>query len=208
MLSPSAIRPRSTAAAPPRRSGALTLPEINSLNATGSFSLYDPALFKLHLFGGFSRFLETLKIPLTSFAFTNANTDFTIENGNIKLISGRPDKTEFDGVKVEYPKGTKEICLFVEKNRDSLLPMNEELFLKDYKLCQHRNNLMGELMGMDMTIEDFRERMDNPPSSQDKKTMNRLWNERQKIVKQICKVDNKEKILLSGKIKKKNERER
>ena len=48
---------------------------------------------------------------------------FTIENGNIKLISGRPDKTEFDGVKVEYPKGTKEICLFVEKNRDSLLPM-------------------------------------------------------------------------------------
>ena len=40
------------------------------------------------------------------------------------------------------------------------------------------------------------------------KNINRLWNERQKIVKQICKVDNKEKILLSGKIKKKNERER
>ncbi len=133
---------------------------------------------------------------------------FTIENGNIKLISGRPDKTEFDGVKVEYPKGTKEICLFVEKNRDSLLPMNEELFLKDYKLCQHRNNLMGELMGMDMTIEDFRERMDNPPSPQDKKTMNRLWNERQKIVKQICKLDKKENMLLSGNFKKKNERER
>ena len=133
---------------------------------------------------------------------------FTIENGNIKLISGRPDKTEFDGVKVEYPKGTKEICLFVEKNRDSLIPMNEELFIKDYKLCQHRNNLMGELMGMDMTIEDFRERMDNPPSPQDKKTMNRLWNERQKIVKQICKLDKKENMLLSGKIKKKNERER
>ena len=86
--------------------------------------------------------------------------------------------------------------------------MNEELFLKDYKLCQHRNNLMGELMGMDMTIEDFRERMDNPPSPQDKKTMNRLWNERQKIVKQICKLDKKENMLLSGKVKKKNERER
>lgn len=68
-----------------RFTGALTLPEINSLNATGSFSLYDPALFNLHLFGGFSRFLETLKIPLTSFAFTNANTDFTIENGRIYL---------------------------------------------------------------------------------------------------------------------------
>ena len=98
--------------------------------------------------------------------------------------------------------------MFVEKNRDSLLPMNEELFLKDYKLTQHRNNLMGELMGMDMTIEDFRERMDNPPSLQDKKTMNRLWNERQKIVKQICKLDKKENMLLSGKVKKKNERER
>ena len=46
---------------------------------------------------------------------------FTIENGNIKLISGRPDKTEFDGVKVEYPKGTKEICLFVEKIKDATL---------------------------------------------------------------------------------------
>ena len=59
-----------------------------------------------------------------------------------------------------------------------------------------------------MTIEDFRERMDNPPSPQDKKTMNRLWNERQKIVKQICKLDKKENMLLSGKVKKKNERER
>ena len=133
---------------------------------------------------------------------------FTIENGNIKLISGRRDEKEFDGVKIAYPKGTKEICLFMEVNKDSILPMTEELFIKDYKLTQHRNNLMGELMGMDMTIEDFRERMDNPPSPQDKKTMNRLWNERQKIVKQICKVDNKEKTLLSGKIKKKNERER
>ena len=68
-----------------RFKGALTLPELNSLNATGSFSLYDPALFNLHLLGGFSRFLETLKIPLTSFAFTNANTDFTIEDGKIYL---------------------------------------------------------------------------------------------------------------------------
>ena len=42
---------------------------------------------------------------------------FTIENGNIKLISGRPDKTEFDGVKVVYPKGAKEICLFIEINK-------------------------------------------------------------------------------------------
>ncbi len=133
---------------------------------------------------------------------------FTIENGNIKLISGRPDKTEFEGAKIEYPKGTKEICLFVENNKDSLLPMTEELFLKDYKINQHRNYLRGELMGMDMSIEDFRTRMDNPPTPQDKKTMNRLWNERQKIVRQMCKLDKKEKMLLSGKIKKKNEIER
>ena len=32
--------------------------------------------------------------------------------------------------------------------------------------------------------------------------------ERQKIVKQICKLDKKENMLLSGKVKKKNERER
>ena len=68
-----------------RFKGTLTLPDLNSLNATGSFSLYDPALFNLHLLGGFSRFLETLKIPLTSFAFTNADTDFTIEDGKIYL---------------------------------------------------------------------------------------------------------------------------
>ena len=133
---------------------------------------------------------------------------FTIENGNIKLISGRQDKAEFDGVKVVYPKGAKEICLFIEINKASLIPMSEELFLKDYKLNQHRNNLLGELMMIDMVIEDCRAKSDAPPTSLEKKNMNRLWNERQKIVKQICKVDNKEKLLLSGKEKKKNEKER
>lgn len=133
---------------------------------------------------------------------------FTIENGNIKLISGRRDEKEFDGVKIAYPKGTKEICLFMEVNKDSILPMTEELFIKDYKLNQHRNNLLGKLMEIDMIIEDYRAKSDTPPTSVEMKNINRLWNERQKIVKQICKVDNKEKTLLSGKIKKKNERER
>lgn len=132
---------------------------------------------------------------------------FTIENGNIKLISGRRDEKEFDGVKIAYPKGTKEICLFMEVNKDSILPMTEELFIKDYKLNQHRNNLLGKLMEIDMIIEDYRAKSDTPPTSVEMKNINRLWNERQKIVKQICKVDNKEKTLLSGKIKKKNERE-
>ena len=57
---------------------------------------------------------------------------FKIENGNIKLISGRPDKNEFDGVKIEYPKGTKEICLFVESNKDFLVALSDEIFIKDY----------------------------------------------------------------------------
>ena len=131
---------------------------------------------------------------------------FTIENGNIKLISGRRDTTEFDGVKIAYPKGTKEICLFMEINKDSILTMTEELFIKDYKLNQHRNNLLGKLMEIDMIIEDYRAKSDTPPTSVEMKNMNRLWNERQKIVKQICKVDNKEKLLLSGKIKKETNR--
>ncbi len=68
-----------------RFKGTIILPELNNLNATGTFSLYDPELFNLRLLGGFSRFLETLKIPFTSFAFTNADADFTIENGKIYL---------------------------------------------------------------------------------------------------------------------------
>ena len=129
---------------------------------------------------------------------------FTIENGNIKLISGRQDKAEFDGVKVVYPKGTKEICLFVESNKDSLVALSDEIFIKDYKINQHRNNLMGELMGMDMCIEDLRKIMGNPPTPSEKKAMNQLWNERDKIIKRIDKLEKKQKLLLSGKKRKHN----
>ena len=127
---------------------------------------------------------------------------FTIENGNIKLISGRQDKAEFDGVKVVYPKGAKEICLFVESNKDSLVALSDEIFIKDYKINQHRNNLMGELMGIDMCIEDLRKIMENPTTPSEKKAMNQLWNERDKIIKRIDKLEKKQKLLLSGKKKK------
>ncbi len=127
---------------------------------------------------------------------------FTIENGSIKLISGRRNKTEFDGAKIEYPKGTKEISLFLEKNKGSLFPMSEELFLKDYKINQHRNNLLSSLIGIDMSIEDLRKRIDYPPTPEEKRGMNRLWNERDKITREIFKLDKKEKLLLSGKQKK------
>ena len=129
---------------------------------------------------------------------------FYIENGTIKLISGRRDKTEFDGVKIEYPKGTKEISLFMENNRESLFPMSEELFVKDYKLNQHRNNCLAALMGIDMSIEDLRKRAESPMTPEQKRGINRLWNERNKIIKEICKLDKKEKLLLSGEVKKKD----
>ena len=127
---------------------------------------------------------------------------FSIENGTIKLISGRRDKTEFEGVVIEYPKGTKEISLFMANNRESLFPMSEELFEKDYKLNQHRNNCLASLMGIDMSIEDLRKRAECPMTPEQKRGINRLWNERNKIIKEICKLDKKEKLLLSGKQKK------
>ena len=46
--------------------------------------------------------------------------------------------------------------------------------------------------------------MDNPPTPQEKKLMTLLWNDRDKIIKQIDKLDKKEKLILSGKIKKKD----
>lgn len=128
---------------------------------------------------------------------------FTIENGMLKLISGRRDRREFDDAKIEYPKGTKEISLFMEKNKESLLPMSEELFVKDYKINQQRNTLLSSLMGIDMSIEDLRKRMNNPPELEEKRGMNRLWNERDKVVRDLCKLDKKEKILLAGKHNKK-----
>lgn len=65
--------------------GEMTLPDIDSLTASGTFSLEDPTLFNLRVFGSFSRFLEMLKISLTSFAFTNAESDFSVEGGKIYL---------------------------------------------------------------------------------------------------------------------------
>ena len=133
---------------------------------------------------------------------------FTIENGSIRLISGRRNKTEFDRAKVEYPKGPKEISLFMENNKGSLFPMSEELFYKDYKINQQRNSILSSLIGIDMSIEDLRKRMDNPPTPEQRKGMNRLWNERTKILKDLSKLDKKETLLLSGKKSRENNMER
>ena len=84
-----------------------------------------------------------------------------------------------------------------------IVSIPDEIFLKDYKLNQHRNNLCGDLMKIDMILEDCRAKSENPPTAVEKKNMNRLWNERDRIVKQISKLEKKEQLLLLGKDKKK-----
>lgn len=83
--------------------GGLTLPEISTLDASGHFSLQDPALYELQIFGGFSRFLQTVKIPFTSFAFTEASADYAVAGGKVMLpnlhISGETGAIDAD---VEY----------------------------------------------------------------------------------------------------------
>lgn len=64
---------------------SMILPEISTLEADGAFFYRDPELYDLQVFGGFSRFLQTIKIPLTSFAFTEAESSFLVENGKIYL---------------------------------------------------------------------------------------------------------------------------
>lgn len=83
--------------------GGLTLPEIASLDASGHFSLHDPALYELQIFGGFSRFLQKVKIPFTSFEFTEASADYAISGGRVMLpnlrVSGETGAIDAD---VEY----------------------------------------------------------------------------------------------------------
>ena len=59
-----------------------------------------------------------------------------------------------------------------------------------------------------MSIEDLRERMDTPPTPEEKRGMNRLWNERDKVIREICKLNKKERQLLSGQFKNKENIER
>lgn len=64
---------------------SIILPDISTLEADGTFFYRDPELYDLQVFGGFSRFLQTIKIPLTSFAFTEAESSFLVEGGKIYL---------------------------------------------------------------------------------------------------------------------------
>lgn len=65
--------------------GTITLPDLQTLNAAGTFSLYDEALFQLQVFGGFSRLLSSLKIDLTTFPMDRAEGSYRIADGTLYL---------------------------------------------------------------------------------------------------------------------------
>lgn len=65
--------------------GTLTIPDIESLDASGSFFLKEPDLFKLQIFGGFSRMLSAFKIDLTTFDLNRAEGSYTVRGGSVFL---------------------------------------------------------------------------------------------------------------------------
>jgi hypothetical protein len=58
--------------------GSLTLPHIETLEGTGSARLWDPALPKLHLFGGLSRVFDKIGFTASSFRMDRARSDFSV----------------------------------------------------------------------------------------------------------------------------------
>ena len=129
------------------------------------------------------------------------NDYFTIEGGNIKLISGRFDRSEFDGVEIEYPKDIIEISLFLKNNRESILPMSKAIFEKDYEITYQRNYLVADCLELGETIDDMIIFMGNPPNPKDKKLLKRLCSERERLCRKIRKLDKKAQLLLSPKSK-------
>lgn len=95
---------------------SVTLSELDTLKATGRFDYHDPALFSFQFFGGFSRFLETIKIPLTSFRFMDASSTFSIVGGKIYL----PD------LKIESSSG--EISAHLNMRLDDKTLVGEAVF--------------------------------------------------------------------------------
>lgn len=69
--------------------GRLTVPDLNTLDANGTFSMRDEDLFELQIFGGFSRLLSTLKIDLTTFPMDRAESSFSVKNGMVGLPDTR-----------------------------------------------------------------------------------------------------------------------
>ncbi len=69
--------------------GSVTVPNINSLEAKGTFFMRDENLFELQVFGGFSRLLSALKIDLTTFPMDRAESTYTVRDGTVFLPDTR-----------------------------------------------------------------------------------------------------------------------
>ena len=65
--------------------GSLTIPDLDSLDASGEFLLREPDLFELQIFGGFSRLLSAVKLDLTTFNLDRAEGSYTVRRGKVFL---------------------------------------------------------------------------------------------------------------------------
>lgn len=65
--------------------GEMILPNIQSLNASGTIFAEDEDLFELQAFGGVSRLLSTLKIDLTTFPLNRAEGSYRVRDGIVFL---------------------------------------------------------------------------------------------------------------------------
>lgn len=65
--------------------GTLVIPDFQSLDASGKFSLREKDLFRLQVFGGFSRMLSSMKIDLTTFDLNRAEGSYTVRGGSVFL---------------------------------------------------------------------------------------------------------------------------
>lgn len=65
--------------------GALVAPELDSLDATGKFTMSEDEIFDLQIFGGFSRLLSSVGIDLTSFNLDRGEGSYVVRGGKIYL---------------------------------------------------------------------------------------------------------------------------
>ncbi|MDR2845297.1 MAG: AsmA-like C-terminal region-containing protein [Puniceicoccales bacterium] len=60
--------------------GGMVLPKLETLSGTGHVVMQDDMLPQLHVFGGFSRVLNSVGMGLTSFHFDRVESDFTVRD--------------------------------------------------------------------------------------------------------------------------------
>jgi len=65
--------------------GSMLLPDLDTLDGTGTLVLQEKNLFELQVFGGFSRLLSAMGIDLTTFNLDRAEGSFVVRDGTIFL---------------------------------------------------------------------------------------------------------------------------